>query len=64
MMPSAHPVPPVDATDPKPVAPPAPASAELLILPDGRILAHHLTPELADAVRAALDAPDAPETRP
>jgi hypothetical protein len=32
--------------------------SELLVLPDGRILAHHLTPELAEAVRQALARPD------
>jgi hypothetical protein len=40
---------------------PDPGSAvgsELLLLPDGRILAHHLTPELAEAVRQALARPD------
>ena len=40
---------------------PEPGSAvgsELLLLPDGRILAHHLTPELAEAVRQALASPD------
>jgi hypothetical protein len=30
---------------------PAPAIAELLVLSDGRILAHHLTPELARLLR-------------
>ncbi len=28
-----------------------PASSELMLLPDGRILAHHLTPELAQVLR-------------
>jgi len=29
--------------------------SELLLLPDGRILAHHLTPELASFLRTVLD---------
>jgi hypothetical protein len=29
--------------------------SELLLLPDGRILAHHLTPELASFLRTLLD---------
>ncbi len=29
------------------------ATSELLLLPDGRILAHHLTPELATVLHAA-----------
>lgn len=28
-----------------------PVSSELMLLPDGRILAHHLTPELAQVLR-------------
>jgi hypothetical protein len=38
---------------------PAEAGSELLLLPDGRILAHHLTPELAAFVRDVLNKPDA-----
>jgi hypothetical protein len=33
--------------------------SELLLLPDGRILAHHLTPELASFLRTVLDPEDA-----
>jgi hypothetical protein len=29
--------------------------SELMLLPDGRILAHHLTPELASFLRTLLD---------
>jgi len=32
-----------------------PVVSELLLLPDGRILAHHLTPELASFLRTLLD---------
>ena len=32
-----------------------PVVSELLLLPDGRILAHHLTPELASFLRTVLD---------
>ena len=32
-----------------------PASSELMLLPDGRILAHHLTPELAQVLRQLSD---------
>ncbi len=42
--------------------PPAVGTAELMILPDGRILAHNLTPELA-AVLARLDPTDAAMNR-
>ncbi|MBN9692189.1 MAG: hypothetical protein J0M24_18240 [Verrucomicrobia bacterium] len=35
------------------------ASSELLLLPDGRILAHHLTPELALVLRPITDSSDA-----
>ena len=37
--------------------------SELLLLPDGRILAHHLTPELAALLRGALDS-GTPATHP
>lgn len=53
--------PPEPSLPPEPSPSPAPGSAvgsELLVLPDGRILAHHLTPELAEAVRQALARPD------
>jgi hypothetical protein len=33
--------------------------SELMLLPDGRILAHHLTPELASFLRTVLDPEDA-----
>ena len=36
-----------------------PVVSELLLLPDGRILAHHLTPELASFLRTVLDPEDA-----
>jgi hypothetical protein len=36
-----------------------PVVSELLLLPDGRILAHHLTPELASFLRTVLDSEDA-----
>lgn len=44
----------------KPVAVPEPVQvvSELMLLPDGRILAHHLTPELAALLRTALDSAD------
>lgn len=32
-----------------------PVVSELMLLPDGRILAHHLTPELASFLRTVLD---------
>lgn len=35
-----------------------PVVSELMLLPDGRILAHHLTPELASFLRTALDSED------
>ena len=35
------------------------ASSELMLLPDGRILAHHLTPELALMLRPITDEPNA-----
>lgn len=35
------------------------AESELLILSDGRILAHYLTPELSDVIQAALNPSDA-----
>jgi hypothetical protein len=42
--------------------------SELLLLPDGRILAHHLTPELASFLRTVLDpkasTPDPESTTP
>ena len=34
------------------------AESELLILSDGRILAHYLTPELSDVIQAALNPSD------
>ena len=40
-----------------------PVVSELLLLPDGRILAHHLTPELAALLRGALDSGN-PATHP
>lgn len=33
----------------------ATASSEIMILPDGRILAHHLTPELAQVLQSLED---------
>lgn len=51
------PTPPADARAQKPA--PSEAGSELLLLPDGRILAHHLTPELAAFVRDVLKKPDA-----
>ena len=48
---------PVDALQPVQVV------SELMLLPDGRILAHHLTPELAALLRTALDS-DKPTTHP
>lgn len=44
----------------EPVAVPEPVQvvSELMLLPDGRILAHHLTPELAALLRTALDSGD------
>jgi len=48
---------PVDAPQPVQVV------SELMLLPDGRILAHHLTPELAALLRTALDS-DKPATHP
>lgn len=42
-----------------PNAAPVEVGSELLLLPDGRILAHHLTPELAAFVRDVLNTPDA-----
>ena len=53
--PSANP--PVDAPMPVQVV------SELMLLPDGRILAHHLTPELAAFLRTALDS-EHPSTHP
>ena len=45
-----------------------PVVSELLLLPDGRILAHHLTPELASFLRTVLDpkasTPDPESTTP
>jgi len=45
-----------------------PVVSELMLLPDGRILAHHLTPELASFLRTVLDpkasAPDPESTTP
>lgn len=42
--------------------------SELMLLPDGRILAHHLTPELASFLRTVLDpkasTPDPESTLP
>ena len=42
--------------------------SELMLLPDGRILAHHLTPELASFLRTVLDpkasTPDPESTTP
>lgn len=35
-----------------------PVVSELMLLPDGRILAHHLTPELASFLRTVLDSED------
>ena len=35
-----------------------PVISELMLLPDGRILAHHLTPELASFLRTVLDSED------
>lgn len=48
-----------------PMAAPEPVEvvSELLLLPDGRILAHHLTPELAALLRGALDSGN-PATHP
>ncbi len=43
----------------RPATPPAPGievDTELLLLPDGRILAHHLTPELASLLQTACPA--------
>ncbi|MFM8877760.1 MAG: hypothetical protein ACKOKG_01300 [Verrucomicrobiota bacterium] len=53
--PSSSANPPVDAP------PPVQVVSELMLLPDGRILAHHLTPELAALLRTALDS-DHPST--
>ena len=45
-----------------------PVVSELMLLPDGRILAHHLTPELASFLRTVLDpkasTPDPESTTP
>ena len=35
-----------------------PVVSELMLLTDGRILAHHLTPELASFLRTVLDSED------
>ena len=35
------------------------ASSELMLLPDGRMLAHHLTPELALVLRQITGVPEA-----
>lgn len=39
------------------------AASELMLLPDGRILAHHLTPELAALIERTFPKP-APPTPP
>jgi len=42
-----------------------PVVSELMLLPDGRILAHHLTPELASFLRTVLDSEDStPDPEP
>lgn len=57
-----NPVAPIPVT----VDPPAAehwASSEVRLLPDGRILAHHLTPELAVILARVAGHPAAPSTR-
>ncbi|HRI13730.1 MAG TPA: hypothetical protein PLX89_12080 [Verrucomicrobiota bacterium] len=36
------------------------AHSEIMLLPDGRILAHHVTPELADLLRGVSQGPAKP----
>lgn len=55
--PQAVPGEPVAGTEPVQVV------SELMLLPDGRILAHHLTPELAAFLRGTLDSGN-PATHP
>jgi hypothetical protein len=49
----------VPESDPRPsgAAHRVEVASELMLLPDGRILAHHLTPELAALIEQALSMP-------